>query len=371
MRKSRDCYAEYIWLDGATPTQKIRSKTRVLPAGSQSRIEDFPVWGFDGSSTSQAEGDSSDCALKPVFFCNDPLRGEGHYIVLCEVLTPDLEPHPTNQRAHLRRIIELTKMARPLIGFEQEYTFFTDRNPLGWPEDGYPAPQGPFYCGVGARRVYGREIVEKHLNVCSSADLAIYGINAEVMPGQWEFQIGYRGRDHEEADPLTMSDHLWVARYFLERIAEDYGVAVSFENKPVKGDWNGAGMHTNFSTEPMRDRSSGRKTIEQAIKHLSQRHDEHIKSYGFGLSDRLTGLHETCRIDQFKSGVSDRGASIRIPMSTEQNGYGYLEDRRPGANADPYLVSTRLVETVCQLPFNGQEPASMIAGRKVASHAPI
>ena len=207
--------------------------------------------------------------------------------------------------------------------------------------------------------MFGRKLVEKHLEACLGAGLAIYGINAEVMPGQWEFQIGYRGLDSEEVDPLTMSDHLWVARYLLARVCEESGVSVSFENKPVKGDWNGAGMHTNFSTKATRDPSSGMAAIEEIVSELRNRHDHHVSDYGHGLEDRLTGLHETCSINEFKSGVSNRGASIRIPMSTSHKGCGYFEDRRPGANADPYVVSFRLLETVCEIgtkgPMNGLE----------------
>ena len=218
-----------------------------------------------------------------------------------------------------------------------------ERWPLGWPKGGYPAAQGPFYCGVGAGRVYGREIVEEHCKACEAAGLNLYGINAEVMPAQWEFQIGYRGEE-EPSDPLTMSDHLWLARYLLLRIAEKYGVTVSFSNKPISGDWNGAGMHTNFSTKATRNKNGGLDAINQIVKNLGELHRDHIKNYGDGLEDRLTGLHETCHLSEFKSGVSNRGASIRIPVSTHLEGCGYLEDRRPGANADPYVVSSQLLE---------------------------
>ncbi|MCY4644639.1 MAG: glutamine synthetase beta-grasp domain-containing protein [Bacteriovoracales bacterium] len=344
-------YAEYIWLDGASPTQELRSKTRMLYHKEGRPLDSFPEWSFDGSSTWQALGRSSDCLLKPAFFTKDPTREGENYIVLCEVLNADSTSHPTNRRADLRRMMEQTAGQDPYIGFEQEYTFFTgelesEKWPMGWPKGGYPSPQGPFYCGIGAGRVYGRHIVEEHSKACEAAGLNIYGVNAEVMPSQWEFQIGYRGED-EPSDPLTMSDHLWVARYLLHRIAEKYGVSVSFSNKPVRGDWNGAGMHTNFSTKSTRDKARGLDAINEAIKNLGAHHLEHIKNYGEGLEDRLTGLHETCHISEFKSGVSNRGASIRIPVATHQQGHGYLEDRRPGANADPYVVSSQLLEAIC------------------------
>ena len=344
----RTTKAEYIWLDGNN-TQEIRSKTRILELENNvENISYFPEWSFDGSSTNQAEGHDSDCGLKPVYFTADPIRGEGNYIVLCEVTNADGSDHSTNKRAELRKALDDGGNSHnPYIGFEQEYTFLKEGQPLGWPKNGYPAPQGPFYCGAGATKVFGREIVEKHLVACEQAGLNIYGINAEVMPGQWEFQLGYRGFENEETSPLTISDQMWVARYLLNRIAEDHDVVVSYDNKPMKGDWNGAGMHTNFSTNDTRNPSRGKEAIQNAIDNLRENHSKHIEVYGEGLADRLTGAHETCSIKEFKSGVSHRGASIRIPLTTAKKGYGYFEDRRPGANSDPYLVSARLIESVC------------------------
>ena len=352
-------YVEYVWLDGASPTQELRSKVRMLHHKEDRTLDSFPEWSFDGSSTWQALGRNSDCILKPVFFTGDPLREGDHYIALCEVFNADNTSHPTNKRTELRELMEKAKSTDPYIGFEQEYTLFTgelesEKWPMGWPKGGYPSPQGPFYCGIGAGRVYGRQIIEEHAIACEQAELNIYGINAEVMPSQWEFQVGYRG-ENEPSDPLTMSDHLWIARYLLQRIAEKYGVSVSFSNKPIKGDWNGAGMHTNFSTKATRDKKRGLEAIKTAVKSLENSHQLHIKSYGSGLEDRLTGLHETCHINEFKSGVSNRGASIRIPVSTHQQGCGYFEDRRPGANADPYVVSSHLVESVCLKELGSQD----------------
>ena len=245
---------------------------------------------------------------------------------------------------------------KPWIGFEQEYTLFDGSTPLGWPDRGYPAPQGPFYCGVGADEVFGRPLVEEHTQACMDADLMIFGINAEVMPGQWEFQIGYRGIDSESADPLTVCDHLWIARWLLYRLGENYGISATLHPKPVKGDWNGAGKHTNFSTKAMRDPKTGITAINKAIEALSQRHQEHIAVYGHGLEERLTGKHETASIKTFNSGVSNRSASIRIPRAVALNGYGYFEDRRPGANANPYEVAAALVRTVCGIELPSHEP---------------
>ena len=340
--------AEYIWLDGNQPTQGIRSKARVVQVPSDPAPADFPVWNFDGSSTEQAAGEDSDCLLKPARVCRDPLRGPGNYLVLCEVQNADGNPHASNYRASLRRVLDAAgPVMAPWVGFEQEYTLYRNGRPLGFPTNGFPGPQGPYYCGVGSDRVFGRELVEAHARACIDAGLLLYGINAEVMPGQWEFQIGYRGLEGEPGDALQVSDHVWLARFLLQRLGEQHDLEVSFDNKPVKGDWNGAGMHTNFSTAYTRDPNYGIDAIRAAVDALAERHEQHIEHYGERLSERLTGQHETCDINTFKSGVAHRGASIRIPQPVALTGYGYLEDRRPGANADPYRVAACLVATVC------------------------
>ena len=341
-------FAEYIWLDGNQPIQSMRSKTRVVRVPDMPAPGDFPDWSFDGSSTEQATGDDSDCLLEPVRVLRDPVRGAKHHLVLCEVHNADGSPHPTNRRASLRTVLDaINPAAEPWVGFEQEYTLYRDGRPLGFPSNGFPGAQGPYYCGVGADRAFGRDLVEEHSGACLDAGIMIYGLNAEVMPGQWEIQVGHRGFDDETGDPLVVCDHLWVARWLLHRLGEKCGVEVSFDNKPVKGDWNGAGMHTNFSTADTRDPRVGLDNIEAAIELLKERHAAHIRHYGDKLDERLTGLHETCDINTFKWGVAHRGASVRIPQPVATRGYGYLEDRRPGANADPYVVAASLIATVC------------------------
>lgn len=347
--------AEYIWMDGASDAsgvQHLRSKTRVLEGNPHFdlSLSDFPVWSFDGSSTNQSAGENSDLVLVPVRKIIDPIRGEGNYLVLCEVMDGDGKtPHTSNTRAKLREVLDAGAAKQdPWFGFEQEYTLFRGRSPLGWPEHGSPSrAQGPFYCGVGADEVAGRNLVEIHMRACIEAGVMIYGVNAEVMLGQWEFQIGHRGFEGETGDPLTVADHLLFARWLLFRLGEEYGISATLDCKPVKGDWNGAGMHTNFSTSAMRDPTTGATAIESAISKLQPLQKEHIAEYGEGLEHRLTGLHETCDIDTFKYGVSDRGASVRIPRQVHEQGYGYIEDRRPGANADPYRVCARLLKTIC------------------------
>ena len=324
--------AEYIWIDGTEPTAKLRSKTKVLPDGA-----DLPIWGFDGSSTNQAPGEASDCVLKPVFSCPDPIRGGNNKLVLCEVLLPDMSPHPSNTRAMLTPVAEQFAAQEPLFGIEQEYTFFRGSRPLGFPPEGYPAPQGGYYCGVGADEIFGREIVEKHLDNCLAAGLTISGVNAEVMPGQWEFQVGPLG-------PVEVADQLWVARWLLYRTAEEFDVSATLDPKPVKGDWNGAGAHTNFSTKAMRESYDA---IITACEALGEHALEHVRNYGFGIEGRLTGLHETAPWNEYSYGVSNRGASVRIPWQVEVDKKGYIEDRRPNANCDPYVVARLMVSTCC------------------------
>ncbi len=330
--------AEYIWVDGSEPTRKLRSKTKVLP-GPVGDLKQVPEWGFDGSSTNQAEGHASDCIMRPVFMCPDPIRGGDNILVMTEVFTAEGKPHPTNTRSLLRSVAEKYAAHEPWFGMEQESTFFQGNRPLGWPEQGYPAPQGPFYCGVGADEVFGRPIVEKHMDMCLQAGLKFAGINAEVMPGQWEFQIGPAGA-------LEVGDHLNLARWLLYRVGEDFNVNASLDPKPVKGDWNGAGCHTNYSTKSMRD-EGGMKAILAACEKFRGRADLHVANYGFGIEERLTGKHETASYKTFLYGVGNRGASIRIPLHVEQQGKGYLEDRRPCANCDPYVVARLIVETTC------------------------
>ncbi len=330
--------AEYIWIDGKAPTAEVRSKTKILATG-----EEPGNWGFDGSSTNQATGDNSDVVLIPVFSCKDPIRGGDNILVLCETaLTADLSPHPTNTRALARAAMEKYGDQEPWFGMEQEYTMIDPRTgwPAGFPPNGFPAPQGPYYCGVGAIKIHGRDVVEEHTTLCMEAGLKISGTNAEVMPGQWEFQIG-------PADTVEVGDHMWIARYLLYRIGEKHDIEISIDAKPMQGDWNGAGMHSNFSTKAMRE---SYEPIITACESLGKpgKPLEHIQGYGDGIQNRLTGAHETQRWDTFSYGVSDRGASIRIPWQVALDQKGYIEDRRPNANADPYVVAALMTNTCCE-----------------------
>ena len=349
--------AEYIWIDGTEPTRALRSKTKIVGDGKKP-----PVWGFDGSSTNQASGNFSDCVLKPVWTCPDPLRGANDILVMCEVLNADMTPHVTNTRAAAVAAAKTYASFEPRFGIEQEYTFFQDGRPYGWPEDGFPAPQGPYYCGVGGSKMPGRDIVEAHTLACIRAGIGIEGTNAEVMMGQWEFQVGI-------LDPVEMGDQLWVARWLLERIAEEFEVEVSFDAKPIKGDWNGAGAHTNFSTKQMRA-AGGWGAIIAGCEALGTRIQEHISNYGVGIEDRLTGAHETAHWSKFSYGVSDRGSSVRIPGGVARDKRGYLEDRRPNANMDPYVVTRLITETICGAASDAAKaPAKKAAVKKAPAKA--
>jgi len=332
---------EYIWLDGTKPEQTLRSKTKIVELESTltiPTIEDLPDWSFDGSSTQQAIGSDSDCILKPIRVYTDPQR-VGAYLALCEVWDATGSPHRSNERAEFTSIYKSRHDEDWWFGFEQEYVLMKDGKPLGFPKEGYPEPQGKYYCGVGADRVKGREIVEQHLDACMNIGLDIRGINAEVMLGQWEYQLFSKGAK-------KVSDDLWISRYLLYRITEQHGVTIELHPKPIEGDWNGSGMHVNFSNKQMRE-EGGKEMMEDICKALEIYHEDHINNYGSDNDKRLTGLHETQSIEKFSYGVSDRGASIRIPIHTVENNWkGYLEDRRPASNACPYKITRRILETL-------------------------
>lgn len=344
---------DYVWIDGSLPTPRLRSKTKILEDDPN-----VPEWSFDGSSTNQADGKNSDCRLVPVKIIADPMR-QGrpgmNKIALCEVQTYDGKPAVNNYRSKLAELCNKVEAEEYWFGIEQEYTLFKGHSPLGWPDGGYPPTQGPFYCGVGADETFGREIVETHLLTSIAAGLNIAGINAEVMPGQWEFQIG-------PLSPLDVCDQILLARYLLYKIAERHGVTVKLDPKPVR-DLNGAGAHINFSTKKMRESYNScivacqnlgsvvtgipREHIAEGAVYDTQYFPE---EYGADSESRLTGIHETCSYKEFKFGISDRTASIRIPTHVKVNSGGYIEDRRPSANIDPY----RAVEYIIKATMDGK-----------------
>lgn len=334
---------EYVWLGGS---KELRSKTKVLPTQIES-IDDLPEWNFDGSSTNQAAGEDSEVLIRPVSLFVDPFREEymSGFIVLCDTYTPNGEPLETNSRVWAKELFDKKLEEKPWYGIEQEY-FVIDRKtklPLGFPLNGNPDPQGQYYCSVGAKNTFGRTIAEQHLSACLKAGVRISGINAEVAPGQWEFQVG-------PCEGIESGDHLWMARYLLLRVAENNGYDINFEPKPIKGDWNGSGCHTNYSTLNMREGlndKNGIDFINEAIEKLSKKHMEHMEVYGTGNEQRMTGQHETADYKHFSYGIANRGASIRIGNKNSLDKKGYFEDRRPSSNMDPYLVTGILFKTTC------------------------
>jgi len=338
---------EYIWLDH---NSNFRSKTKITDNNyNNENLMDNPgLWNYDGSSTNQANGNDSEVYLRPVSLYPDPFRKnlkEKCYLVLCDICLPNNKHHNDNTRDYAVTIFNKKNIIKeqPMFGLEQEF-FFTHLNsvPLGFKSEdnnisGVNGSQGPYYCGVGNGNVFGREIAERILENALFCNLNITGYNFEVAPGQCEFQLCDIG--------IKAADDLIMLRYIMVRTSEGFNVSINLHPKPVKGDWNGSGCHVNFSTESMR-KENGLSTIMDAIKKLELKHEEHIKMYGSDNHLRLTGKHETADINTFTYGVADRSASIRIPRFTDRDKKGYLEDRRPSSNMDPYSVLTKIVDTV-------------------------
>ena len=338
---------EYVWIDG---NETLRSKNRILHEKPDLLL--LPMWNFDGSSTNQATGSVSDITLKPVRVYKNPfIDFIESYLVLCECYDSKMTPHITNTRKSCEDMATLFAYQECLFGIEQEYTIF-ERNtnnlsvegcnlPYGWKQHNNPevGGQGPYYCSIGGDRNFGRNISMEHLKLCLEAGVQICGTNAEVMASQWEYQIGI-------CDPLRVCDDLWMSRYILQRITEKYNCYVSFHPKPYKGNWNGTGGHTNVSTKQMRQ-DNGIDEIYKACIRLMFKHGDHMKVYGKHNEERLTGLHETSDPYKFTYGIGDRSCSVRIPIHVFNDKKGYLEDRRPASNLDPYMVVKRLIWTIC------------------------
>lgn len=368
MKRKKKIPCTYVWLGGYELEHEfdIRNKPKFIPSKGK-RAPDLPIseveavgignWTSDGSSSNQSKGHNSDLILHPVKVVKDPLRANG-LIAFCEVLLPDGKPHPTNHRP---KLVKLSEGRNDWFAPEQEY-FLMERmstmalfekgsfgkrwKPLGMPDEfRYAHEQASYYCGTGAPYVHPlvRKIVDEHAGKCNEAGLPIEGTNLEVGPSQAEFQI------FDSVPAIDAADMLWIIRYLLVRIAEQYEVMVSFHPKPMSdeekdGKWNGSGCHINFSTEKMRT-PDGEKLYDAIIAEFKHRKDKHIAVYGKYNKLRLTGQYETAHIDDFRAGKRDRGASIRIPEVTSDN-QKRLEDRRPAANMNPYLAYAVIVESL-------------------------
>ncbi len=335
---------EYIWIGGTG--MDLRSKCKTIK-GKVTDVSQLPEWNYDGSSTGQAPTQNSEVLLRPVKLFDDPFRGSPNKLALCETYHTDGTPTNTNFRYFAKQIFDKgVDEYEPNFGIEQEYFMMKPVGegnsmswPLGFPVGGYPKPQFQYYCGTGASNAYGRNLMDAHMKACLFAGIQIYGTNAEVAPGQWEFQIGTsRGID--------IGDHLWMGRWILQRCGEQFGIDIDFTAKPIKGDWNGSGCHCNYSTKQTMEKD-GFIVVMDHIKKLEQNHKTSISLYGQSNHERLTGLHETSSMDKFSFGVANRGASVRIPRTTEKDNCGYYEDRRPAADIDPYIVGSSLFSITC------------------------
>lgn len=368
-------FLEYIWLDhDGVPRSKVRRTNPgeiKLGHPPDYYLSQLPVWNFDASSTGQNIGRDTEAVLKPVRVYYSPLN-DNFLLVLCQLDLeydrpsdllfekkqseddPDL-PRPVigfNTRFWASQVAERYQHLKPWFGLEQEYTFLDPRTnlPYRWEEHGSRQGQGDYYCSVRYPYCQLDTLVREHLILCDRCGIMINGFNAEVLPSQWEFQIG-------PTDLLKVADDLIMARYLLFRLAAKYQVAVTFHPKPMKGDWNGSGCHINFSTNLMRGQSDqmdqlsgmplqvdGLKHIYQAVENLKQDHPRILKYYGEHNDQRLTGQHETSSMQDFSYGVGTRNTSVRIPNQVAHQKQGYIEDRRPASNIDPYLALGKILE---------------------------
>ncbi|XP_041976595.1 glutamine synthetase 2 cytoplasmic-like [Aricia agestis] len=330
--------AGYVWIDGTGIN--LRSKDRTLDFFPES-YKDLPIWYFDGSNTQQAERDNSDTFIFPQVIYHDPFRRGNHILVLADTYKHNYQPTATNYRKDCLLLSEKAEVEEPWFGFNQEFFLMsTDGRPVGWPPGGFPSPPGPYYCAVGANRIVARDLMEAFYRCCLFAGVQINGINPGTTPSQWNFQIG-------PSPGIKAADDLWISRYILCRLAEEYGAVASFEPQPVEY-WPGNGCFAYFSTKEMRE-EDGIMLIEKAIDKLARRHGAHMTEYdassGADNARRLTGKTSMPNFKDFTAGVANRGCSVRIPRQVSEDKRGYLEDRRPAANADPYRVISVMLKT--------------------------
>jgi len=326
--------AEYVWVSGQNTYHDLRSKYKTMTdvAIESVTLGDFGWWNFDGSSTNQHRGSNTEINIKPVAFYPHPFMA-GAKVVLAECYYPDGTPEKGNTRKAAAELFAKHKDEEAMFGLEQEYFIYKNGSPYMWPEGGFPSGQGEYYCGNGSQ-VCGRELVIEHYQNCLTMGLKISGVNAEVAPSQWEFQVG-------PCIGIEEGDHMVMARWVFQRIAEKYGLEINYHPKPIKGDWNGSGCHLNFSTKKMRE-EGGLKYINEACENLKKTFVDDVKFYGGENNERMSGAHETSKLSEFTYGVGTRHTSVRIGNDIHAAGKGYFEDRRPASNIDPYLATARM-----------------------------
>lgn len=326
---------DYVWIGGSG---ELRSKTRVVYHHVDT-VDDIDEWNFDGSSTGQAEGAKSEVFLKPVKMIKCPFRRRNNaFIVLCETYLPSGEPASWNHRHDASKIFQKYSNAKSLFGIECEYYVYDCDTNLPYYFD-KNMQQGQFYCSAGGRNAFMRDLLEEHLQSCLYAGIRITGTNLEVAPSQQEYQVLGSGID--------AADQVWLARYILDRISEKYNAYIVYNPKPLSGDFNGSGMHTNFSIESMRQ-GNGFEIIKSLMPKLAANHEEYMKHTGDGNRQRMSGIHETSSYDQFTWGIGSRNTSIRIPNDAVRGINFYIEDRRPASNADPYQITSQLLKTIME-----------------------
>lgn len=347
---------EYVWLDAK---QKFRTKVKIVDeihhynsTDSKHWSKNAPMWNYDGSSTGQAEGHDSEILLKPYLAVYSPYDEKTpKFYVFCESLNKDGTPAEGNTRHTCVKYFEQdrVKESDPIFGMEQEFYVLKDGKPLVWSDN--PEPQGDYYCGVGHQSIgRGRAFLEEMTNIINDDDLKlnITGTNMEVGPGQMEVQLCEHG--------LEAADKMLVMRFFMIIEAEARDLEVDFTPKPsiLSGpEWNGSGCHVNFSTKEMREDGesplSAVLAMANALQNLKDNHSSQVQYLGSENNrKRLTGENETSSYDTFTYGVAHRGASARIPRQCVKDLKGYIEDRRPGSDMDPYVVLPLICEAGIQ-----------------------
>lgn len=333
---------EYLWID---EKQHLRSKCRTVDEflldfdqPTEEFVKQLPYWNFDGSSTGQATRELSEITLIPVNYIRQPFFKKG-LLVLCECYTLENKPAPGNTRCEAQRLFSKQDDLKIWFGLEQEFFFFNKETkaPIGW--NGLTqTPQGDYYCGINKCNPLERRIINELYTISLNSGLSMSGINQEVAPSQWEYQIG-------PVEGIYAADQMIFAKFILYRLCEQHNLYAVFHPKPLKGDWNGSGCHINISTQKTRTTNNGMDEIYRIIQNMHKDHSEFISEYS-GLNNhlRLTGDHETSDPNIFSFSIGGRGTSIRIPYETNRNGYGYFEDRRPGSALDYYKTLGKYVE---------------------------
>lgn len=320
----------YVWLD---KFNILRSKTKRVE-----QVNQIPIWNFDGSSTSQMDYSTmnTEVLLQPIRVYIDGFneRNNENYLVLCDtyninkdgIITPTVD----NYRYGAINIFNETNL-NPKFGFEQEFYLIDNENHEKLSSLTNISNKDNNYCRTTTKYTY---IMNEFYNLCLSCKIGIVGWNAEVAPFQFEYQIFGNGID--ACDDLVMS------RYVLERYMIDNNYEIKYDPKLYEN-LSGSGCHINYSDV------RSKEYMDKYIKALGETHNDLMKVYGENNNKRLTGLHETSSYSVFTYGVGDRYKSVRIPNSTALGLTNYFEDRRPGANINPYMACGALVKVLSNI----------------------